>query len=477
MQRRFDNLREAYQAERYPAYEMRLSRLKRLEKLLEDHQDALAEAISRDFGHRSRHETLVAEVLVCLAAIRHMRRHLRAWMRPRKVATAAHFWPARNRLLLQPLGVVGVVSPWNYPVQLALVPVAAAMAAGNRVMLKPSELTPATSGLLASLLASAFTSRELTVVEGDAGVGKSFVELPFDHLLFTGSTAVGRSVALAAARNLTPVTLELGGKSPAIIDPSARLEDVIESLMFGKLLNAGQTCIAPDYVLLPRGRETEFKALAAATVARFYPDIDNSEDYSNLISARHVSRIDALVEAARLRGAEVVTLAGARAPATPSTPASGSRPLPSRVNRMAPRLVLGAHADMMLMQEEIFGPVLPVVSYDTLEEAIGYVNAHDRPLALYWYGRDHAHRDQVLRDTVSGGATVNDTLWHLSQEDQPFGGVGASGQGAYHGETGFRTFSHEKAVFYQSRLNGAHLLYPPYGARFNQLLSILRRIV
>jgi coniferyl-aldehyde dehydrogenase len=462
---RFEAMRQAFSTDRSPDLATRLSRLARLEALLDEGAEEFCAAISEDFSHRSRHETLLAEVMVTRGSIRHTRSHLKRWMKVRRVRTAAHFWPATNRLMRQPLGVVGVVSPWNYPVQLALVPCAAALAAGNRVLLKPSELTPRTSALLARLVARYFKVEEFAVIEGDADVGRAFVDLPFDHLLFTGSTAVGRSVAVAAAHNLTPVTLELGGKSPAIIDASAELDDLIDSLMFSKLLNAGQTCIAPDYVLLPEGMEDRFLKSARDCVARMYPKLLDNPDYSAIASRRHQDRIEALVERAAASGARVEAL----------VPLEKQEPRAAR--RMAPRLVFQVTEAMALMHEEIFGPVLPVVSYAKLEDAIDYVNRHDKPLALYWYGRDRAARDRVLSQTTSGGVTINDALWHLSQEDQPFGGVGPSGQGAYHGEFGFRTFSHEKPVFIQSRLNGASLLYPPYGKRFEYMLNLLRRIV
>lgn len=459
----FSAQRAAYQAEPYPSAELRRDRVKRLIALLETHEKAFAEAISSDFGHRSVHETKMAEVFVSVASMRHTARHVGRWMRAKRVPTALHFAPAHNRLIRQPLGVVGVVSPWNYPVQLALVPASAALAAGNRVMIKPSEQTPATSALLAKLIAERFDAGEASVIEGDAELGQAFVELPFDHLLFTGSTAVGRLVALAAAKNLTPVTLELGGKSPVIIDATANLPEVLDSLMFGKLLNAGQTCIAPDYVLLPAALENEFLKEADASVRRLYPTLSGNPDYTAIVNTRHEHRINRLVADAAEKGARVVAL--------------GEKGAAESARRMQPRLVLDVTDEMAVMQEEIFGPVLPVVRYGSRSDAIDYVNRHPRPLALYWYGRDHVARDAVLMQTVSGGVTVNDTLWHISQEDQPFGGVGPSGYGAYHGEFGFRTFTREKPVFYQSRLNGAFLLRPPYGARFTAVLNLISKIL
>jgi coniferyl-aldehyde dehydrogenase len=458
----FSAQRAAYAAEPNPSEPVRRERVKRLISLLEENEKAFADAISADFGHRSPSETKMAEVFVSVASMRHTARHIGRWMRKKRISTALHFAPGQNRLIRQPLGVVGVVSAWNYPVQLALVPASAALAAGNRVMIKPSEQTPATSALLARLIGERFDAGELVVIEGDATVGQAFVELPFNHLLFTGSTAVGRLVAQAAAKNLTPVTLELGGKSPVIIDASADISQVLDSLMFGKLLNAGQTCIAPDYVLLPAALESQFLKEADAAVRRLYPMFSGNPDYTAIVNPRHEARINHLVEDAAAKGAHVVGLGEAGAKETQ--------------RRMQPRLVLNVSDDMALMQEEIFGPVLPVVRYGSRAEAIDYVNHRPRPLALYWYGKDKVARDEVLERTVSGGVTVNDTLWHMAQEDQPFGGVGSSGYGAYHGEFGFRTFTREKPVFYQSRLNGAFLLRPPYGARFTAVLNLIKKI-
>jgi coniferyl-aldehyde dehydrogenase len=364
----------------------------------------------------------------------------------------------------QPLGVVGIVAPWNYPYQLALAPAVAAIAAGNRVMIKPSELTPRFSELLQRVVAEFFAEAELAVVIGDAQIGRVFSELPFDHLFFTGSTAVGRMVAQAAAKNLTPVTLELGGKSPAILDPSSDLATVAPRLAFGKLLNAGQTCIAPDYAFVPNDRIDAFVEHMQRSVAKMYPHLAANPDYTSIVNDRHFARLQGLLEDARAKGARIVTINPA---GETFDPAGRKQP---------PVLVLGATPEMRLMQEEIFGPILPVLGYDRIEEAIAYINRHDRPLALYWFGADGASRDKVLCQTISGGVTLNDCIWHIAQEDQPFGGVGASGTGSYHGEWGFRTFSKEKPVFIQPRLNGMFLMYPPFGKTFERMLALLRRI-
>lgn len=456
--------RAAFAAEMNPSIAVRQDRLDRLAAMNEKHGTRIIEAIGADFGHRSAHETRMAELVLMGATIRHARRHLKGWMRTRRVPTALHYLPASNRLMRQPLGVVGIVAPWNYPYQLSVTPAVAAIAAGNRVMIKPSELTPRFSELLQRIVGESFAEEEMAVVIGDAQTGKAFTELPFDHLFFTGSTAVGRMVAQAAAKNLTPVTLELGGKSPAILDPSSDLARVAPRLAFGKLLNAGQTCIAPDYAFVPNDRIDSFVEHMQRAVAEMYPRLAANPDYTSIVSDRHFARLQGLLEDARAKGARIVTINPA---AETFDPARRKQP---------PVLVLGATPEMKLMQEEIFGPILPVLGYDRIEEAISYINRHDRPLALYWFGADSASRDKVLNQTISGGVTLNDCIWHIAQEDQPFGGVGASGTGSYHGEWGFRTFSKEKPVFTQPRLNGMFLMYPPYGKTFERMLALLRRI-
>jgi coniferyl-aldehyde dehydrogenase len=365
-------------------------------------------------------------------------------------------------VMFQPLGTVGIVVPWNYPVLLAVAPLAGALAAGNRVMVKMSELAPATAALFARLVAERFAADELAVVEGGVPVAQAFVALPFDHLLYTGSTAVGRSVMRAAADNLTPVTLELGGKCPAIVGPGYPLAHAAERIVVGKTMNAGQTCIAPDYVLVPAGSERRFLEEAKRVTAACYPDLARSPDYSTIVNTRHFERLLALLEDARAKGAEIVDLAPDAAP-------------DARTRRLPPAALLGANDAMRVMQEEIFGPLLPVVAYSSLDEAIAYVNARARPLALYVFDRDTANVERVLARTVSGGVTVNDTILHIAQEDLPFGGVGPSGMGRYHGRDGFETFSVRKAVFYQSRLNGAGLFKPPYTERVRALLKLVLR--
>ena len=456
--------RAAFARERYPSLAVRRDRLARLLAMVIDHEARFVEAIDRDFGGRSSHETRLAELYIVAAEIADSRRHLARWMRPQRVSTPIHLMPGRARIERQPVGVVGVISPWNYPVQLALAPAAGAIAAGNRVLLKPSELTPATSALLQELVARSFATDEFAVVLGDASVGQAFASLPFDHLFFTGSTAVGRAVARAAAENLTPVTLELGGKSPAVIAPDADLGIAAPRLMAGKLLNAGQTCIAPDYALVPKGTEEAFARAVERAATSLYPAYVANHDYTSIVNDRHRARLASLLDDARSRGATVIEMN----PANESTTA-GSR-------RMLPTLVLHADESMAVMREEIFGPILPIESYATMDDAIAKINARPRPLAFYYFGRDGARAGRVLSQTIAGGVTVNDTLWHFAHKNLPFGGVGASGIGAYHGEASFLAFTHRKPVFVQPRLAASRLLYPPYGAKFEKVIAMLKRL-
>jgi len=455
--------RSAFEAERYPSVATRRDRLERLRRIVTQDESRFVAAIERDFGHRSAHETRLAELYIVGAEARHAIRRLSRWMKPRRVATPWHLLPASARIMHQPVGVVGIISPWNYPVQLALAPAVAAIAAGNRVMLKPSELTPATSSLLAELVSASFREDEFSVVEGDADIGQAFSALAFDHLFFTGSTAVGRKVAQAAAANLTPVTLELGGKSPAVFDATADFASSVPRLMVGKLLNAGQTCIAPDYALVPAARLDEFIAAATVTVQDLYPQVSTNPDYTSIVNARHFARLTGLLDDARSKGARIMPLgeAGARTDTTP--------------RRLVPTLVAGVTDDMAIMREEIFGPLLPIETYSTPDDAIAKINARPHPLALYWFGADRRHCERMLRQTLAGGVTVNDTLWHFAHEGLPFGGVGASGSGQYHGEHGFVTFSKAKPVYAQSRFAPTRLLYPPYGRVFERVLALLKR--
>lgn len=458
-------LRAAHAAEPMPDWTRRAQRLRRLHALLLDNRAALCAAIDADFDGRPAQETELMELYPSLSEIRHALRHGRRWMRERRGWAGFPFFPARHRLLPQPLGVVGIIVPWNYPLYLAVGPLVGALAAGNRAMLKMSELTPRFSALFAELVHARFGADEVRVVNGDAEVARAFARLGFDHLLFTGSTAIAPQVLHAAADTLTPVTLELGGKSPALIGPGARFAHAVERIVAGKLANAGQTCVAPDYVLLPRARIDEFVAIARATVARLYPDLPGNPLYTGIVSERHCQRLLALRAQAVAGGARALALG---VDDTLAAAAFNGR-------RLAPTLLLDVADDMAVMREEIFGPWLPLVPYDDLAQALAYVAARPHPLAMYLFEDDRRRLRQMLRATVAGGVTVNDTLYHVAQHALPFGGVGPSGSGGYHGEHGFRTFSHFKPVFLQARLNGAALLAPPYGRRFERMLDWLLR--
>ncbi len=452
-------LRTAYEANRMPTAAQRRANLTTLEHLLLDNANAIIAAISADFSHRSAHETQLLEIFPAISAIKHAKSHLGGWMKSKRAMASLWFMPARTELKPQPLGVIGIIVPWNYPLLLAVGPLVAALAAGNRAYIKMSEFTPLTGALFAKLIHGAFINNEIRVVNGEADVAAAFSALPFDHLLFTGSTAVGKHVMRAAANHLTPVTLELGGKSPAIVGLDADIAKAASQIMFGKCLNAGQTCIAPDYVLLPRGREAAFIDAAKAVVAKQYPQLAANIDYTAIINMRHVERLRGYLDEAAKRGATVSPLAEGEA---------GKQ-------KIAPTIVTNAPDDTKLMQDEIFGPILPLVPYDNMQEAIAYVNKRPRPLALYYFGNDNAARELVLENTIAGGVSVNETIMHISQEDLPFGGVGASGMGAYHGKFGFDTFSKLKPIFHQSRFNGLFLLKPPYGKRFESMVKLLMK--
>jgi acyl-CoA reductase-like NAD-dependent aldehyde dehydrogenase len=456
----FSRARMGYAAARMPDLAARCEALSKLDRLLTENVDEIANAISADFGNRSQHETRLLEIFPSRTAVLDAKRHVKSWMKSRRSWASMWFLPARTELRPQPLGVIGIIVPWNYPVFLAVAPLAGALAAGNRVLIKMSEFTPKTGELFAQLVAKYFSPDHVAVVTGGADVAREFSALPFDHLLFTGSTEVGKHVMRAAAENLTPVTLELGGKSPAIIGPECKIEEAAEKILFGKCLNAGQTCIAPDYVLLPRAQEQAFAKAAQAVVARLYPTLAKNPDYTSIASARHLERLTGYLHDAAARGAMVL----------PISPANESL---DGTQKLAPTLLANVNDDMRVMHEEIFGPILPLVPYDNLDQAIAYVNARPRPLALYYFGNFDDHIQRVLNETVAGGVTVNDALLHVSQDHLPFGGVGPSGMGSYHGKFGFDTFSKLKPIYHQPALNGLHLFKPPYGERFESLIKFL----
>ena len=467
MRAALDAMRQAQQAEGPPDAATRIERIDRLIALISDNRRDLAAAMSEDFGHRSRDQTLFTDILGAIEPLRHARRHLRRWMKPerRRTRFPLGLLGARAELRFQPKGVVGNISPWNFPVQLSFAPLAEIFAAGNRAMIKPSEFTPQTSALMQHLVAARFAPEELQVFTGGAQTAAAFSALPFDHLLFTGSTAVGRKVMRAAAANLTPVTLELGGKSPVIVAPDAYMAQAATRIMAGKLLNAGQICLSPDYVLVPEGREEDFAAAAKAAVARMYPTLGDNPDYTAIINRHHRDRLQGLLDDAAGKGARLI----------PINPA-GEDPAGLADGRMMPVLILDPTPDMAMMREEIFGPLLPVLGVRDMEEAVDLISAiAPDPLALYWFGRDRNARETVLARTISGGTTLGDVIMHVAQQDLPFGGIGASGMGRYHGRDGFRTFSNQRGVFTQGQGDPTRFLRPPYGARLRRVLNWMAR--
>jgi coniferyl-aldehyde dehydrogenase len=454
-------LRAAARKSGPPDYDTRIEHLEKLERALLAKKHDLVRAVSMDFGNRSKHETLAAEVLVVLNDIKHARAHLHEWMETEPREVSWMFLPARAEVIMQPVGVVGIVSPWNYPIQLSLGPLVGALAAGCRAMIKPSELAADTGEAIAALVAETFAPDHVTVVTGGANVAEEFTSLPFDHLLFTGSTRLGKIVMKAAAENLVPVTLELGGKSPAIVGEGYSLTQAAQKIMFGKCFNAGQTCVAPDYAILPKGRVDAFIEECRSAVAAMYPKLAANPDYTSIVNERHYARLQGYLADARNRGGTLVELNPAKEELDPNA------------RKMAPHLVVHAKDEMLLMQEEIFGPILPIITYETIDEAIAYVNDHPRPLALYLFESTQRRVDKVLRETIAGGVTVNDVMLHVAQSDLPFGGVGASGIGAYHGREGFEIFTKKKSVFYQSRISATGLFKPPYVDRTDWLLKQL----
>ncbi|UST95194.1 coniferyl aldehyde dehydrogenase [Pseudomonas siliginis] len=456
LDRQFQAQRAAYAANPMPPAAQRQQWLKALRDLLSAERQALIEAISADFSHRSADETLLAELMPSLHGIHYASCHLKKWMKPSRRKVSVAFQPASAKVVYQPLGVVGVIVPWNYPLYLAVGPMAGALAAGNRVMLKLSESTPATGLLLKELLARIFPEDLVCVVLGEADIGVAFSRLPFDHLLFTGSTSVGKHVMRAAAENLTPVTLELGGKSPAIVSTDVPLKDAAERIAFGKTLNAGQTCVAPDYVLVPEDRVGAFVEAYRQAVKGFYPTLADNADYTAIINERQMARLNGYVSDATSKGALLIPLFEQ-----------------GQGRRMPHSVLLNVSDEMTVMQDEIFGPLLPIVPYRDLEQAFAYINQRPRPLALYYFGYDKREQHRVLHETHSGGVCLNDTLLHVAQDDMPFGGIGPSGMGHYHGHEGFLTFSKAKGVLIKQRFNAARLIYPPYGTSIQKLIQKL----
>jgi coniferyl-aldehyde dehydrogenase len=447
-----------------PTAEQRIERIDRCIGLLVDNRAAIEEALNADFGSRSREATAFTDVAGSIGPLKHARDHLRKWMRPEKRKTTPAIlglFGAKAEVRFQPKGVVGVISPWNFPVNLTFAPLAGVLAAGNRAMIKPSEFTPATSALMAQMFGGVFSEEEIAVVTGGPEVGQAFAGLAFDHMIFTGATAIARHVMAAAAQNLTPLTLELGGKSPVILGKGADMGVAAARIMNGKTLNAGQICLAPDYVLTPRAELEGFVKAAEGAVKHMFPTIKDNPDYTAIVAQRHYDRIKGYVDDARAKGARVIELN------------QGEDLTQQEHRKIAPTLIIDPTDDMKVMQEEIFGPVLPVKTYGGLDEALSYINSHDRPLGLYYFGDDAAERETVLAGTTAGGVTINDVIFHVAQEDLPFGGVGPSGMGSYHGVDGFREFSHRKAIYTQIKADIGPLkqMRPPYGPAIRKYLD------
>lgn len=453
-----DQQRHAFADDPFPSAATRRDRLARLARMTRQHRAEIVQAIAQDFGHRAEAETRLAEIVPLLMAIRYTRRHLKRWMKARRAAVPWRLQPGRARIYRQPLGVVGIIAPANYPWSLALMPAVDALAAGNRVMLKPSEHTPTTSALLAALIERYFAPEELSVVTGGVDTARAFAALPFDHLLFTGSSRIGREVARAAADNLTPVTLELGGKAPAIVADDADLMHAARRIAFGKWLNAGRTCIAPDHVLIDAARLPAFLAAIREVVKTFYPQGTASDDYSAIPGDATRRRLEGLLDEARDHGCRVIEL--------------GERLTLDQGVKLPPTLVVDPTANLGIMKEEIFGPWLPVIGVRDFDAALARVAEGPNPLALYAFTDDPTRRRHVLEQTHSGGVVFNDTLWHYAVPALPFGGIGDSGMGACQGETGFLRFSHQRSVFLQARRNATRLLDPPWRRWWLRLLGL-----
>ncbi len=449
--------KEAFQADTMPSVAERIARLKRLKKMLLDNKEILMQAMIEDYSARSKHEMLLSDFLPSLNLIDYICKRLKGWMKPEKRHLSLQMRPGKAEVFYQPLGVVGIMVPFNYPIQLSCAPLATALAAGNRCMIKMPEATPKTSELFEQLIVETFSSDQVEVINGGPDIAAAFSSLPFDHLIFTGATSIGKHVMHAAADNLTPITLELGGKSPVIIDNDFPIQEAADRICFGKSMNAGQICVAPDYVLVPQDKLNDFTAAYAKAFNRLFPKLNNNPDYTGLISERHANRIQAWLDDAREKGAKVT-------PLTDEVISDGSR-------RTVPVLVTNTNDNMDIMKEEIFGPALIVLPYQSMDDAISYVNQRERPLALYYFGFDKNKQQRILRETHSGGVVFNEVMQHVAVDDLPFGGIGPSGMGHYHGKEGFLTLSKPKAVLYKTRLNSSRMIYPPYKPFVDKLLK------
>ena len=443
-----------------PDINLRKDRLDRVIAMVSKYDKQIVSAVNQDFGNRDQIMSAATEVASVIGPMEHAKKNLKKWMKTEKrkaaiapLGSALSLLGAKAEVRYQPKGVVGAISPWNFPMNLALAPLAGIISAGNRVMHKPSELTPATSDLLKQMIEEYFDEGEMAVFVGDAEVGAAFSGLAFDHLIFTGGTSIAKHVMKAASENLVPLTLELGGKSPVVVGKNAKIRETAQRVMQGKTMNAGQICLAPDYALVPEEKVEEFVQASVEATSEMYPEMKDNDDFTSIINQRHYDRIQSYLEDAKEKGADVVEI-------NPSNEDFSQQPH----HKIPPTIVLNPSEDMKIMQEEIFGPVLPVKTYKDVTEPVDYINSKDRPLGLYYFGEDAKEKDYVLENTTSGGVTVNDVISHIQMEDLPFGGVGPSGMGSYHGYDGFKEFSHAKAVYKQTKINLMKLagLVPPY---------------
>jgi len=458
MKQVFTEQKAAFRKNPMPSLQERTANLKKLRKMLMNNQESIIATISKDFSNRSADETKLAEMMTTVHAIDYTLKNLKKWMEKDNKKISPLFQPATGFVQYQPLGIIGIISPWNYTVALSMGPLVAALAAGNRAMIKMSEFTPATSTLLERLIQDTFPQDLVSVINGDASVATEFSSIPWNHLLFTGSTSVGRHVMRAAAENLTPVTLELGGKSPTIISAKTDMDEAVQPIVFGKAFNAGQTCVAPDYILCPSHRVEHFVDCFQHFFAQMYPTLKRNKDFTSIVDERQYARLQSYLDDAREKGATIIEC----------NPADED--MQNGTRKMAIHLVLNATDDMLVMQEELFGPILPIIATESLDEALNYINDRPSPLALYYFGADKKEQDYVLNQVRAGGVCINDTISHFAQEDLHFGGIGESGMGSYHGQQGFLTFSHAKSVFCKNHFNSTKFAYPPFGTLIHKAL-------
>ena len=454
---RFQILKEAHQTAGVSFYQARKEQLKALAKALKKNQKKLCDAVNKDFGHRAKEETQVLEIISTIESIQYTLKHLQSWMMIKNAKLPWWFRFGSAKVLHQPVGIVGIIVPWNYPIHLALEPMIAALASGNRVMIKMSSLTPNTSSALEKLLSEVFSMQEVQVVAGGGSVNEEFITLPFDHLFFTGSNEIGKKIFSKLSKNLTPMTLELGGKSPVLIADNFPIDVAVDRIMAGKLVNGGQTCIAPDYVLLQKASSSLFVDFAKSFVKKSYPNISSNVNYTSIINAERFKRLHDLLHDAESHGAQIVPLCEAKDAA--------------EKNKFIPHIVLNVSDKMKLMQEEIFGPILPVLTYENFQEAIEYVRTKPAPLALYIFDENNRRANDIIEKIPSGGVTVNDTMLHAGSPSLPFGGIGQSGMGKYHGKAGFDLFTHYRSVFYQSSINLLGFARPPFGKLIKRFIK------